>query len=239
MQTILITGSSKRIGKELAIQFANKNYNIVLHYLNSETEALELQKYIKSLNVSCNLVRGDISKPDDILYIYEYLRSKQIEMDILINNAAIFPKQKSLTDSKIEDWEEVINTNLRSVYLMSKYFVENNPKAKKIINLASIGAFHIWKQRVVYNTSKAGVIQLTKALAVELAPKIAVNSVSPGIIDFDEGQITNFNTINKQYIPFGRYGFASEVFEAIYFFATSSNYITGQNISVDGGLGLL
>lgn len=237
MKYVLITGAARRIGRVLALEFAKKGYNIVLHYNESEARALETIKEIEEIGVDVKLIKANLKNEDEISNIFSEISN--LDVEILINNAAIYPAQKSLSELDLSNWNEVINLNLRSVFLMSKYFAELNKGNGKIINIGSLGAFHIWKKRLIYNTAKAGVIQLTKALALELAPRIAVNSVSPGTIYFENDAPSEHISLKESSVPYGRFGKPEEVFEAVYFFSTCSNFITGQNINVDGGFGLL
>ena len=237
MKYILITGAARRIGRILALEFSKKGYNIVLHYNESEVRALETKKEIEKIGAEIKLIKANLKNEDEISNLWSEI--SHLEIEILVNNAAIYPAQKSLSEFDLNDWNEVINLNLRSVFLMSKHFAELNKGNGKIINIGSLGAFHIWKKRVIYNTAKAGVIQLTKALALELAPRISVNSVSPGTIYFENDAPSEHISLKESSVPYGRFGKPEEVFEAVYFFSTCSNFITGQNINVDGGFGLL
>lgn len=237
MNYVLITGGARRIGKVIALEFAKKGYNIVLHYNKSDELANITKTEIENYNVNVMLAKADLTIESEIDKLF--LQIKQYPIDIVVNNAAIYPKQKSISELDLNDWNEVINLNLRSYFLVSQNFTNICKANGKIINIASLGAFHIWKKRIIYNISKAGVVQLTKALAVELAPRIAVNSVSPGSIFIPNDDPSEHITLKESSIPFGRHGMAEEVFEAVHFFATCSNYITGQNVNVDGGFGLI
>ncbi len=237
MSYVLITGSGRRIGKVLALEFAKKGYDIILHYNNSKDKALATKREIDNIGVKSELIKADLKDENEIKNLFKQIYN--LNVDILINNAAIYPQAKSLSELDISDWNNVINLNLRSIFLMSQQFVKLYKSNKgKIINIASLGAFHIWKKRIVYNTSKAGVIQLTKALAYELAPRISVNTVSPGMININNDAPSEDILMDESSIPYGRFGKPEEIFEAVYFFASCSNFITGQNINVDGGFGL-
>ncbi len=236
MKNVLITGSARRIGRVLAIEFAKKGYNIFLHYNDSQEKALITKNEIEKYGVNVVLVKADLREENQIEDLFKELKNQEI--NILVNNAAIYPEQKPLNELELEDWNDTINLNLRSVFLISKFFATHNIEGK-IINIGSLGAFHIWKKRIIYNTAKAGLIQLTKALAIELTPRISVNSVSPGTIFIKKDEPSEHITLKESSIPYGRFGKPEEVFEAVYFFATCSNFITGQNINVDGGFGLL
>jgi NAD(P)-dependent dehydrogenase (short-subunit alcohol dehydrogenase family) len=238
MPIVLITGSGRRLGKGLALEFAALGYDIILHYKKSEKLAELTFNEIKSLGVRCYKIEGDVRDFDKMKSEFNNAVNAVGHPDILINNAAIYPKSKNLSDTNLEIWDSVIDINLKSYFTLSKLFAENAVKGSRIINIASLGAFSIWKGRIPYNVSKAGVIQLTKALAKDLAPDISVNSVSPGTIFIPNEPPDEEIKLDIDKIPMKRYGLIKDVFDAVYFFATASIYITGQNLNVDGGLHL-
>jgi len=153
--------------------------------------------------------------------------------DVLVNNAGIFPLRFALDELEEQVWEETIAINLKAYLFVAKVFSKFARDGSRIINIGSLGGIETWKGRIPYNISKAGVIQLTKSLAKELAPRISVN---PGtiFIPYEPNQIDS-PMIPPNKIPMQRYGTILDVFDAVYFFATCSNFITGQVINVDGG----
>ena len=239
MPRILITGGAKRLGKGLALLFAKKGWDIAFSYFHSSDKAENTLLNIKQKNVSAYAFQADVRDYNSIQSGFVKMKKEFGIPDVLINNAAIFPNKQSLNELAVEDWQNVINTNLNSVFYTSKIFAENAAKNSRIINIASIGAFEIWDGRIAYHVSKAGVIQLTKALARELAPDISVNAVSPGTIDIEnEPDSENVPQISNTKIPMKRYATVEDVFEACLFFAENSNFVTGTNIIVDGGYSL-
>lgn len=235
MSTILITGSGRRLGRALAIQFAKKGYDLIIHYNNSDELAQKTVKEIQLLGGNATSFKADVRNFDEVKVGFDRIVSKFGYPEILVNNAAIYPIQKSLNQTSPEDWDDVINTNLKGYFNFSKVFAENCQTGSRIINIASMGAFEIWKGRIPYNVSKSGVIQLTKALARDLAPNISVNSVSPGSIEILDEAPAEPLALKVENIPMKRYGTVEDVFDAVYFFANASLYITGQNLNIDGG----
>lgn len=238
MSIILITGAGKRLGRGLAIEFAKQNYDVIIHYNSSKNLAEKTYNEIIALGRKCVLFKADLRNTKEMEDGFKNITEKFAYPDVLVNNAAIYPQENNLNDTSIELWNDVINTNLTSYFAMSRIFAENAKTGSRIINIASLGAFKIFKGRIPYNVSKAGVIQLTKALALELAPNITVNSVSPGSIFIDDVEPSEKLAITTDRIPMKRYGTVKDVFDAVKFFANSSNYITGQNLCVDGGFNL-
>jgi 3-oxoacyl-[acyl-carrier protein] reductase len=248
MKTVLITGAAKRIGASLAQNFAKLNWNVIIHFNNSENEAKKLSDEINSLknnelNRISEIFKADLKNENEIIELFNFSVKKFGKIDLLINNAGIFPEKNPLEKTEISFWDEIMNSNLRSQFLTSREFSKKlnenfEQKTGKIINFSSLGGTQIWSEKIPYNVSKAGIIQLTKALARELAPKISVNCVCPGIVFVEENDKdeTGKIVIPASKIPMKRYANVEDIFEIVHFFATSTNYITGQIVSVSGGL---
>jgi pteridine reductase len=235
MATVIISGSGKRIGKGLAIEFAKKGWDVIIHYNQSSDSAQITANEIKNLGRKVTTFKADVRDYSAMELGFKNAVNTLEYPKVLVNNAAIYPKANNLLDTELSLWDEVLDTNLKSYFQLAKIFAENAQIDSRIINIASIGAFEIWKGRIPYNVSKAGVIQLTKALARDLAPKISVNSVSPGSILLEHEPPSEDLALKIESIPMKRYGTIYDIFDAVYFFATASSYITGQNINVDGG----
>ena len=236
MKTCLITGAARRLGKHLAIGFAQKGWNVILHY--NQSDPSDTLNKVKQFGVEVFPVKFDLQNLKEIINGFELIQKNFFVPNVLINNAGVFPKRKSLMDTSIDEWDWVMNINLRSVFITSQQFCKIAPKGSRIINVASEGAHKIWKERITYNVSKSALVTLTKALARDLAPHISVNSISPGYIQFEDDPNQNEELIPKEKIPKRRYSTANEVFEIVYFLATTTDYLTGQDIRIDGGLGL-
>jgi NAD(P)-dependent dehydrogenase (short-subunit alcohol dehydrogenase family) len=235
MAIAFITGSGRRIGKGLAIEFARKGWDVLIHYNNSADTAQKTFNEIKNMGAKAAMFQADVRDLSAMKNGFDQAVSEIGHPDVLVNNAAIYPSANNLQDTDESLWDDVMDINLKSYFQISKMFSENAEKGSRIINIASLGAFQIWKGRIPYNVSKAGVIQLTKALARDLAPKISVNSVSPGSIEIENEPAEGGLALKAENIPMNRYGKICDVFDAVYFFATASLYITGQNLNVDGG----
>ena len=238
MSLIFITGSGKRLGKALAISFARHGWDIILHYNQSEASASETERVIKDLGRKVIKFRADLTDFSGYADSYRHTIDKIGHPDVLVNNAAIYPRRHSLSETDLELWDKVMDSNVKACFNTAKLFAENAAKGSRIINIASLGAYQIWKGRIPYNVSKAALIQLTKALAKDLAPDIAVNSVSPGYIEIKGEEAVESGNLKIDSIPMKRYGEPDDVFDAVYFFSSCSHYITGQNINVDGGFNL-
>ncbi|OGU40109.1 MAG: hypothetical protein A2X61_06905 [Ignavibacteria bacterium GWB2_35_12] len=234
MGIVLITGSGKRIGRGLAISFAEKGWDVIIHYNTSEEKAKETENHIKNLGVKAVIVKADIRNYQEIKDAFESGVNEVGMPDVLVNNAGIYPPETRLKDISDNMWDDTININLRGEYYFTKVF-SDKAKEGRIINFSSLGGLEIWKHRIPYNVSKAGVIQLTKALAKELAPNFSVNCICPGTIEIPEEPPIEKTKINVDKIPMNRYGNVNDIFDAVYFFSNCSKFITGQILCVDGG----
>ncbi len=237
MSTVFITGSGRRLGAGLALKFAEKGWNVALHYNSSKEKARETYRKVLEFGVKSCLVNSDVSD-------YKELENSFLDAadiiglpDVLINNAGVFPKRKSIRELSLDEWDTTLNINLRGEFYASKIFAEKS-KSGRIINISSVGGLEVWKNRIPYNVSKAGVIQLTKSLARSLAPDFSVNCICPGTIKIIGEAAADESEISTEKIPMKRIGTVDDIFDAAYFFASCSKYITGQILTVDGGYSL-
>lgn len=236
MSSIFITGSGRRIGRGLALEFASRGWDVAVHFNRSAAQAEKTASEIRAKGQKAVLVKADVTDYEEVSDAFDKAAVELGIPGVLVNNAGVFPVKASLLQMEPEDWDHTIDTNLRGEFYCAKKFAEIAQPGARIINFASLGAFEIWKERIAYNVSKAGVIQLTKALARDLAPDISVNAVSPGAIYMPDDESPNDDfLVDTMRIPMGRYGSVADIFEAVYFFATTTQYITGQNLIVDGG----
>jgi len=230
---VFISGASRGIGKSIANYFAENNYKVI----GTSRNDFEFD------NKSENLIpiKLDITSRDDIKECFNELKSKDLLPDVLINNAGITSDQLFLK-MKDDDWDNVISTNLTGTYNLTKIFIKNMIKNKngRIINISSVAGLMGNPGQVNYASSKSALNGFTKSLAKEIGSRnITVNSIAPGFIDTD---MTSFldndakNAIIKD-IPLKRFCMASDVAELALFLASNeASYITGQTISIDGGL---
>ena len=235
---ILITGASRGIGRAVAIEFAKNKHNIII-CAKSDLEGLKnTKRLVENENVSCYIGLCDVTNEDSVKEFISDSVKIIGQTDILINNAGI-SYIGLLQDMSFDDWNKVLNTNLTSAFLMSKYVIPKMLKKQSghIINISSVWGNIGASMEVAYSASKGGINSFTKALAKELAPSnISVNAISPGFIDTDMNKIFEKDELDAIFeeIPMGRAGSPSEVAKLIYKIATS-DYITGQIITIDGG----
>lgn len=238
--TVLVTGASGGIGSSIAKRFASVGMKVVIHYVNHLEAANETARSCLSAGSQVLTVRADLRFEEEVLHMKDKLDNHGMMPDILVNNAGI-THYGPLAETTVEQWDEVINTNLRSAFLCSKIFMPYmiSQKFGRIVNVSSVWGISGASCEVAYSASKGGMNAFTKALAKELAPSgITVNAVAPGAIDtemmkqFDSAEI---DTIQND-IPAGRFGKPDEIASLVYFIALpESGYITGQIISPNGG----
>lgn len=239
MPNVIITGGGRRLGKAIALEFALRRWNIAIIYFQSEDSAADCIVKARALGVNAEMYKADARSYEDLEIAFCKIKNDFDSVNVLVNNAGVYPHKANLEETGNDLWENTVNTNLRSCFYTSKLFKKISARGGRIINIASLGAFQIWEGRIPYNVSKAGVIQLTKALARDLAPALSVNSISPGTIIIPGEPSATEPGIPAEKVPMKRHGNPMDIFDAVWFFATCSSYITGQNISVDGGRGLV
>lgn len=235
----LITGASRGIGKALAYEFAEKGYNLVLICKNNIDILDSISKELGAFGVKCHTFKCDISSFEEVDSLWKTLHSLNIHIDVLINNAA-YSYVGLLQDMTIEAWNATINTNLSSAFYMCKNAIPSmvHKKSGKIINISSVWGSFGASMEVAYSASKGGLNTFTKALAKELAPSnIQVNAVSFGVIDTDMNSHLTFDDREalRNEIPACRFASPKEAARLVYNIVNSGDYLTGANITMDGG----
>lgn len=239
-KTVLITGSSKGIGRTAAELFAENNYNVIINYLNSEKDAHLLAARLEQQGHPVMVCKADISQRDQVEKMVEAGRREFGEIDVLVNNAGI-SQQRLFIDITEQEWNHMFNVHVNGMFNCCQYVVPImiNRRQGKIINISSIWGMTGASCEVHYSAAKAAVIGFTKALAKELGPSnIQVNCIAPGIIDTDMNRFLDEDARNQliQDTPLMRFGTPAEVAYAILYLASDkANFLTGQVISPNGG----
>ena len=234
MKTALITGGAARIGAQIAKTLHNNDFNIIIHCNQSKDKAQLLCDELNLLKEkSAKVVVGNLNNIDSINTIIESIES----IDLLVNNASVF-YPLSVDESDSENWDNILDINLKAPFFLSKGLSQKlNSSEGSIINIIDIHADRPLKKHSVYNISKAGLKMLTLTLAKELAPSIRVNGVSPGSILWPQegAEISELDkSIMLERIALKRQGSPQDIADTVLFLA-NSNYLTGQIINVDGG----
>lgn len=239
MKTVLITGSSRGIGRETALYFAKKGWNVVIHGFRHPEQLDSLKKEICSMNVSCMSFTGDIGNHQFVSEMITQALDYFGTIDCLINNAGI-SKIGLFTDASIEDWYQMIDTNLTSVFSTCQNILPHmiRNQSGKIINISSVWGNVGASCEVLYSTTKGGINALTKALAKEVATgNIQVNAIAFGMIDTDMNREFSEEDVEmiREEIPADYIADPKEAAQMIYHTATAPEYMTGQIITFSGG----
>jgi pteridine reductase len=231
----LVTGAAKRLGAAMVRALHDKGYNVIIHYHDSEREALALADELNDIRAeSIVTVREDFAIGDPASSLIEATERSWARLDLLVNNASIFDKTP-LDDIDLASWERIHSINLRSPYFLS---IASAPLLRKasgsIVNIADIHAERPRAEYSAYCASKAGLVAITRALAIEMAPAVRVNCVSPGAILWakNESPAVQKNTI--QATPLRRHGDPEDIAKAVCFLA-EAKFVTGHTVNVDGG----
>jgi NAD(P)-dependent dehydrogenase (short-subunit alcohol dehydrogenase family) len=238
-KTVLVTGAARRLGKAIALAMADAGAQVAITYRTSSTEAEETLAQIKARSAKALAVACDVRQEPSVAAAVSTVLKEFGRVDVLVNNAGTFVSSK-FEDITLEQWDNVFATNVRGPFLMSKHCVPALRRAKgKIIHLGSLGGERPWPTHAHYCSSKAALHMLTQVMARALAPDIAVNCVAPGTIDAgDAKEDPAFMERVAARTPMGRTGTVEEIAGAVMYFATTSHFITGQIMNVDGGLSL-
>lgn len=238
-KTVLVTGSSRGIGKAIAVKFAKKGYNVVINCIKNADLLEQTKKEIESYRVSCLAYLGDVGKSETSKDLFTQIKKLYGGLDVLVNNAGI-SYVGLFADMTTEDWNHIIETNLTSVFNCCTNAIPDMIEKKngKIINISSVWGNVGASCEVAYSATKGAVNSLTMALAKELAPSnIQVNAVACGAIDTEMNHFLNDDELMDliDEIPANRLGRAEEVADFVYHLAYKNGYLTGQVIKLDGG----
>jgi 3-oxoacyl-[acyl-carrier protein] reductase/pteridine reductase len=228
---VLVTGAAKRIGRSIAIELSRRGFAVAIHYFESAAEAQEVSR-------ECNgapTFRADLTSVPGIRRLFAEVRERFGPLDCLVNNAARFTRFDPLEITE-SDWDFIHDVNLKGTFFCCQEAARQMKERGRgrIVNISSLGGIRPWAEHVHYCASKAGLIMMTKALAKALAPEITVNSVAPGVIAFNDVDDRTQKMIDAT--PMRRAGKPEEIADAVHFFLTAPDFITGQILAVDGGL---
>lgn len=245
-KTALVTGAAKRLGRATALALAEAGADVAITFLESAHEAQDAVVDLSAHGVRAFALRCDVSDEASVRGMMKDVGRELGRIDILVNNAANY-ETAEFEKLTVKQWDAIFASNTRGPFLVSrealKWMRRNRGKGAgpiegKIINMGSLGGLRPWPTHAHYCSSKAALHMLTKVMAKALAPDIAVNSVAPGMIDLGEKSAAGFMRRMAKQTPMLRNGRGDEIAAAVLFFATAPQFITGQILAVDGGLGL-
>ncbi len=230
---VLVTGSAKRIGRQIALTLFQHGFDVAIHFDQSKEAAEQTARECGGAPA----FQADLGEVEQIRRLFAEVRERFGSLDCLVNNAARFTRIDPLEITEA-DWDFIHDVNLKATFFCCQEAAKqmNELGSGRIVNISSLGGIRPWAEHVHYCASKAGVIMMSKALAKALAPKITVNSVAPGVIPFGKDELDPRIQSMIKGTPMQRAGHAEEVAEAVRFFLTAPTFITGQVLAVDGGL---
>lgn len=237
----LITGGSRGIGKAIALELAKNGVNIAINYNSNEAKAKEVIEEAKSYGAKAIAIKANVAIGEDVQQMIKQVEEELNTIDILVNNAGV-TRDNLLIRMKEEDWDDVIDTNLKGTFLCTKAVARTMMKKRygKIINIASVVGVMGNAGQGNYSASKAGVIGFTKSMAKELASRgIRVNAIAPGFIQTDMTDVLSEDVKDAmlKVIPLNSLGHPEDIANLVVFLSgEGSDYITGQIINVDGGM---
>ena len=238
-KTVLITGGAKRLGRAIALAAASAGANVAFTYLNSKAEAAATAGAMNASGVQTLAVKCDVRSEGSIEKAVATVLKKFSAIDVLVSSAGIF-ETAAFPDISAAQWDNVFATNVRGPFLMSQKCIPALRKSRgRIIHLCSLGGLKPWVTHAHYCSSKAALHMLTQVMAKALAPEIAVNCVAPGmIVSGNDRADTKLLKRTASRTPMRRNGVPDDVVSAVMYFATAPQFITGQILTVDGGLAL-
>jgi NAD(P)-dependent dehydrogenase (short-subunit alcohol dehydrogenase family) len=237
-KTVLITGGARRLGRAIAVAMAQAGANVAFTYLNSVNDANRTLQLVEHSAPRVFGIRCDVRKEKSIDQTIHAVLDQFGQIDLLVNNAGVF-QTAALENITAEQWDEVFAVNVRAPFLVSQRCIPALRKAHgRIINLGSLGGEKPWATHAHYCSSKAALHMLTVVMAKALAPDIAVNCVAPGMIAAEDEKDPALLQRLAAHTPMKTNGTPQDVVSAVMYFASAPHFITGQILTVDGGLGL-
>ena len=244
-KTALVTGAARRLGRASALALARAGADVAITFRNSAREAQQTVVDLSGFGVRAFALRCDVTDEASVRAMMKEAGRELGRIDILVNNAGNY-ETAEFEKITARQWDAIFSSNTRGPFLVSREALKwmRRKRGKgvaieaKIINMGSLGGLRPWATHAHYCSSKAALHMLTKVMAKALAPEIAVNAVAPGIIDLGEKSAAAFMRRMAKQTPMLRNGTGEEIAEAVLFFATAPQFITGQILAVDGGIGL-
>jgi len=236
-QVALVTGAAIRLGRAIALALAREGCHVAVHYHRSVAAARATVRELRALGVEAQALRADVSEPADARRLVRETLRHFGRVDLLVNNAGVFFRTP-LPRTTPAQWDRLLAVNLRAPFLVSQSAASAMLRAGagRIVNIADVAGLRAWPSYIPYCVSKAGLLMLTRGLALALAPRVQVNCVAPGTVLLPGAAHPALRRQLRREVPMGREGDPRDVAAAVIFFATCPPYITGQVLFVDGGL---
>lgn len=233
----LVTGGGVRVGRAVALGLAEDGYDLLVSYRTSAAGAEEVAEAVRGLGRRVRIVRADLSEEAGTVRLARAAGESFGRLDLLVNSASTFVAG-DLLEVAIEDWDAVMAVNLRAAFLMVRETADLLRAARgSIVNIVDLSALQPWTRHPVHSVAKAGLLHLTRVMARRLAPEVRVNAIAPGAVLLPEHYSEADAERLRDRVPLRRLGTPGDVVEAVRFLARAE-YVTGEVIVVDGGVGL-
>lgn len=232
----LVTGGAVRVGRAIALALAGRGATVAISYHASAEAAREVVATIEAGGGQAAAFPADLARVPEVIQLVESVLARFGRLDLLVNNAAVFPRTPLATVTEAE-WDHTLAVNLKGAFFCAQQAARAMQRqgAGKIVNLADISAFRPWANYLPYCISKAGIVALTQGLAKALAPVVQVNAVAPGTVLFPEGYCEEQRAKVRAAIPLGHEGSPEDVARTVLFLLEGPDFITGTTLPVDGG----
>jgi pteridine reductase len=230
----LVTGGARRVGRALVLALAREGARVAVHYNSSAREAEETAEHVRTLGGDAVLVRGDLRKPGEPERVVGEAAKQLGGLDVLVNSAAVMLRTP-LGEVTVDQWDDMFALNLRAVFFASQAAVSlMSERGGVIVNIADLAAFETWPTYLPHGISKAGVVQLTRALARVAAPAVRVNAIAPGAVLLPDAWEPSAGEKLAESTPLRRLGSPDDVAAAM-LYLVRADYVTGETLIVDGG----
>ncbi|MEZ4319242.1 MAG: SDR family oxidoreductase [Myxococcota bacterium] len=238
----LVTGAGRRVGRAIALELASTGWDVLVHYNRSEAPALEVVRAIRDAGGTADTVQGDLAEVAGCTAVADAVKARWDGLELLVNNASIF-EPKPFGEIDLAHWDWMHAVNVRAPFLLARDLLEHLRTGRLsgecggcVVNLCDIGAERPVSGYTAYSVSKAGVVMLTRSMAVELAPRVRTVGVAPGQVAWPEDYSAEKRAALSRRIPMGRAGTPEDVARLVRFLAMEGHYLNGIVVPVDGGL---
>jgi pteridine reductase len=233
-RTAIVTGAGRRVGRAIALALGARGARIAVHYNSSDNGARETARALRDLGADAETFAADLADARAIVPLVAAVHARFGALDVLVNSAAGM-ERTPFGDVSAETWDAIFAINLRAPFLLAQAAATHLDAAGgAIVNIADLAAFETWPEYVPHGISKAGIVQMTRALARVMAPRVRVNAVAPGAVLLPENWDASMRERMAKTTPLGRLGSAEDVAAAVVFLL-EADYVTGETLIVDGG----